>query len=120
MDDALGAEAGGVLLRIGYIVAMRQEDVPDAAALGEAACQVLHKTRRIHQPVALGMLHEVAVPAEGFSRIEAAVGDAIRRRQREIGHCLCDAAAIRRADGYSWARHQRTQRSPRFILYEVL
>ena len=67
MDDAGRAETRGILIGVGDIVAMRQEDVADAAQLGEAARQVLHEARRIDQPVAVGMLHEIAVAAEGFA-----------------------------------------------------
>ena len=52
--------------------------------LGEPACQMFDVTRRIDEPVALRMLDEVTIASEGFARVEAAVGDARRERQREI------------------------------------
>src|SRR4051794_22196097 len=76
VNDPLGAKTRGVFVSVGDIIAVRQENVADAAALGEAARQVLDKPRRIDQPVATGMLDEVAVPTERLPRVEAAVRDA--------------------------------------------
>ena len=45
VDDALRVEARGVLIGVGHVIAMRQEDMPDAAQLFEAAGQVLDEAR---------------------------------------------------------------------------
>lgn len=44
MDDAPGADTFGITCRVGHIIAMRQEDVPDAASFFEPAGQVFDKT----------------------------------------------------------------------------
>src|SRR5205823_5809357 len=64
VNDAPGAETRRVSFGIGNVVAVGEEDVADAAALGEPARQVLDEAWRIDQPVAVEMLDEVAVAAE--------------------------------------------------------
>lgn len=75
MDDSLGSKARRIPSGIGDIVAVRQENVAEAASLFEPVGQVFDKARRIDEPVARAMLKKVAVTAERFARIEAAINN---------------------------------------------
>src|ERR1051326_4640028 len=73
MDEPRRPEPRGIKGGIRNVVAVREKNVAYAAPRGEAPRQVLDKSRRIDEPVAAGMLHKIAVAAERFARIEAAV-----------------------------------------------
>src|SRR4051794_28087588 len=109
MDDALGTEALRIFMGVSDIVTVRQKDVSYAAPLGEAAYQMLHVAGRIDQPVAIGMFQEVAVPAKGLRRIEAAVRYTVSQRHRKPGHRLRHALLSGSADRAGGTGHQRLE-----------
>src|SRR5579864_1370369 len=57
MDDAAARKTGGVFIGLGYVVAVRQEDVRDSA---HAVDQMRQELGRVDEPVALRPLYEVA------------------------------------------------------------
>src|SRR6185503_3732302 len=81
----------------------------------EAAREVFHVTGGIDQPVAFGMLDEVAVAAEGFARVEAAVRNAAGDSERELAHGLSDSGFAAGADGAGGTGDQGPQRGAGFI-----
>jgi hypothetical protein len=73
MDDPLGSEAPGVLVRVRHIVSMREKNVADTTLFGEAPSKMFDKTWGIDEPVAGGVFQKVAVSAEGFPGVETAI-----------------------------------------------
>ena len=75
MNDAAAAKMLGVAPGIGHVVPVRQEDVGDAAQ----RLKLLHERRyelgRVDEPVASGVLDEVAVAAIRLRGVVAAVID---------------------------------------------
>src|SRR5689334_10691568 len=116
MDNPLGPETGGVLLRVGNVVAMGQEDVADAAARLELPRQALDIAWRVDQPVPVGMFDEIAVAAKRFLRIEAAVRNAFGKGHRELIRCRRGVRGVRSADRPRRTGDQRSGRGPPFAL----
>src|SRR5262249_39827568 len=75
MNDAAAAEMLGVPPGVGHVVTVRQEDVGDAAQRLKLLHQRGHEFGRVDQPVASGVLEEVAVAAIRLRGVEAAVRD---------------------------------------------
>src|SRR5579872_1403750 len=98
MDDAAARETRGILFRFGDIVAMRQENVCDAAEVLEPVDEMRKKFRRVNEPVALGTHDEITVAAERFRGIEAAVIHAVFERHREIDFRLAGGGGMECAD----------------------
>ena len=73
VNDSCRAELCCIAPGIGHIVLVRQEDVLYSAHPLEGGNQMAHIARRIDQPIAVGMLNEIAVGAERFFGIEAVV-----------------------------------------------
>src|SRR5581483_10883168 len=112
MDDPLAAEFAGVFSGVGYVVAMREEDAPDATGFVKLAHKLAGPAWRIDQPVAFGMPDEVTRPAERFLRRKAAVVDLVLNLNREVVRGV--ASRSLRADGCRGTGHERLQRRSHF------
>ncbi|MNX98192.1 hypothetical protein D3C86_1305910 [compost metagenome] len=88
---------------------MGQKNIADAAHGLEALNEVGQVLGRVDEPVALRVLDEVAVAAEGLGRIKAVVVDPIVERQRKVRHHLAGPVGVERADGARRAAQEGTQ-----------
>ena len=86
VNHAPAAEMGGVAVGVGHVVAVSQKDVGNPAPRFKLPNQLRQKLGRVDQPVSVRVLDEVAVAAERFGRVEAAVVDRLFDKQRKIGH----------------------------------
>lgn len=110
MNESPSLEVGSVMFRIGHIVTMSQEDVRDSAQVFEAANKLRQKLWRIDEPVSLGMSDEVAVAAERFPRVEAAIKDRIFDGQRKVAHDRLGGVVAQATDGTGRARNEGMER----------
>src|SRR6476620_4444281 len=86
MNDASAAEMLGKALGVSHVVPMSQEDVGDAAKGLQTFNQGPDEFGRIDQPVAVGVLNEVAVAAIRLGRGEAAIEDRLFDEERKVLH----------------------------------
>jgi hypothetical protein len=86
MDDALAAKPFGIHMSLGDVITVRQEDVLDTAQFLEPSNQIWQVFWRVDEPVAGGMLDDIAMAAIGLRRIEPGVIHTVFEMQREIVH----------------------------------
>jgi hypothetical protein len=84
MDDSFTSKVSGKLCRIGNVIPMGQKDVAQPSQFLQSREQRLRKSGRVYEPVSVRVLHEIAVSAKRFGRIETAVVDIVLEQQWEI------------------------------------
>src|SRR5215831_14772045 len=107
MNDATTGKMVGIALGICHVVPMRQEDVGDPAESLELVDERSDELRRVDQPVASGMLDEVAVAAIGLGRIVATIEDWLFDEQRKVLHHRLHIIVTEATNGPCGAGKQR-------------
>ena len=84
VNDSPAAEMGGILLRLGHIIPVSQENGAKPSHLFETSEEMGEEFGRIDQSVFLRMPKEIAVSPEGLGRIESGIVDSVFEVKRKI------------------------------------